>query len=92
MQLDAMEFMRRFLQHVLPTGFMKVRYYGFLHPSCSVSLERIAALIQLAFDFEITMPETEIEPLRPITCSVCGGSLLFLSLILPFEAPLADSG
>jgi putative transposase len=25
--LDVMEFMRRFLEHVLPTGFMKVRYY-----------------------------------------------------------------
>jgi len=92
MQLDAMEFMRRFLQHVLPTGFMKVRYYGFLHPSSSVSLEKITTLIQLAFGFEITIPEAELEPLRPITCSVCGGSLVFLSLILPFEAPLADSG
>jgi Putative transposase. len=27
--LDVMEFIRRFLQHVLPSGFMKVRYYGF---------------------------------------------------------------
>ena len=26
MELDATEFIRRFLQHVLPTGFMKVRY------------------------------------------------------------------
>jgi hypothetical protein len=25
-----MEFIRRFLQHVLPTGFMKVRYCGLL--------------------------------------------------------------
>ena len=28
--VSALEFMRRFLQHVLPTGFQKVRYYGFL--------------------------------------------------------------
>jgi hypothetical protein len=28
-----MEFIRRFLQHVLPTGFMKVRYYGFMNPT-----------------------------------------------------------
>ena len=33
MALPVMEFMRRFLQHVLPRGFMKVRYYGFLSPS-----------------------------------------------------------
>jgi hypothetical protein len=32
MILPAFEFMRRFLQHVLPEGFHKVRYYGFLTP------------------------------------------------------------
>ena len=30
MTLDAAEFLRRFLQHVLPQGFVRIRYYGFL--------------------------------------------------------------
>ena len=30
--LDALEFIRRFLQHVLPKGFVKVRYYGLFSP------------------------------------------------------------
>lgn len=30
LMLSAMEFMRRFMQHVLPSGFQKIRYYGFL--------------------------------------------------------------
>ena len=30
MQLDVEEFMRRFIQHILPAGFCKVRYYGIL--------------------------------------------------------------
>jgi hypothetical protein len=30
MTLDAVEFLRRFVQHVLPTGFVKVRHYGLL--------------------------------------------------------------
>lgn len=30
MTLDAVEFIRRFLLHVLPTGFVKIRYFGFL--------------------------------------------------------------
>jgi hypothetical protein len=30
MTLDAVEFLRRFLLHVLPRGFMRIRYYGFL--------------------------------------------------------------
>ena len=29
MTLSAVEFIRRFLQHVLPKGFVKIRYYGF---------------------------------------------------------------
>jgi hypothetical protein len=30
MTLDGVEFLRRFLLHVLPTGFVRVRYFGFL--------------------------------------------------------------
>jgi hypothetical protein len=30
MQLDAMEFIRRFLLHVLPKGFVRIRHYGLL--------------------------------------------------------------
>ena len=33
MTLGADEFMRRFLQHVLPRGFHKVRYFGLWHPA-----------------------------------------------------------
>lgn len=32
-RLPGVEFLRRFLQHVLPQGFHKVRYYGLWHPS-----------------------------------------------------------
>lgn len=39
--LPAEEFIRRFLQHVLPKGFVKVRYYGFFS---SGSRRRLAAL------------------------------------------------
>lgn len=33
MQLSADEFLRRFLQHVLPAGFVRIRYFGLWHPS-----------------------------------------------------------
>ncbi len=32
-RLEGVEFLRRFLQHVLPQGFHKVRYYGLLWPN-----------------------------------------------------------
>ena len=38
MTLDAMSFLQRFLQHVLPQGFQKIRYSGFLHPGARKTL------------------------------------------------------
>lgn len=41
------EFMRRFLQHVLPKGLHKVRYWGLWHPSQRSRAERARLLLQL---------------------------------------------
>jgi hypothetical protein len=43
--IDA--FIGRFLQHVLPTGFTKIRSYGLLSPSRKPELERARHLLQL---------------------------------------------
>ncbi len=84
LELEVMEFMRRFLQHVLPTGFMKVRYYGFLSPTCKVPLENIRTLIELAYGFEVTMSEVEQTPPMPHpTCGCCGGFLKVISISPP---------
>ncbi len=37
-KLSVEEFIRRFLQHVLPKGFVKVRYYGFFSPGLRARL------------------------------------------------------
>jgi hypothetical protein len=47
MRLTGHEFMRRFLQHVLPKGFHKVRYYGVWHPGKRKQLERIRFALEL---------------------------------------------
>jgi hypothetical protein len=55
--LPAEEFIRRFLQHVLPKGFVKVRYYGFLAVG---QRKRLAALReQLCRSVEETPSATE---------------------------------
>jgi hypothetical protein len=45
MHLPAKEFLRRYLQHVLPQGFHKVRYYGLLSPRNKVTLKRLQLLL-----------------------------------------------
>ncbi len=47
-RLPAPEFIRRFLQHVLPRGFAKVRSYGLYSPTCNVALECARALLEQA--------------------------------------------
>ena len=41
------EFMRRFLQHVLPAGFHKVRYYGLWHSSCRHQRDNVRNVLLL---------------------------------------------
>lgn len=89
--LEVMEFIRRFLQHVLPAGFMKIRYYGFMNPNSSVSVDEIKTLIELASGFTLATPEVEIKPMPVMTCALCGATLRYRYMLLPwaswFERP-----
>ena len=45
MTLEVEEFIRRFLQHVLPSGFVKVRYYGLFAVKNRTFLEQIREIL-----------------------------------------------
>jgi Putative transposase/Transposase zinc-binding domain len=90
MRLPIMEFIRRFLQHVLPRGFMKVRYYGFLSPSSSVPLEEVKARIELAQGFVLSAPETTIDAAATLRCRHCGGVLRFRRLVWPGDVAIGS--
>ena len=65
-RLPGHEFMRRFLQHVLPKGFHKVRYFGLWHPSKRAK----AAQVRLRLNLDQTSrplaePATPSEPSDP---------------------------
>ena len=67
MTLATPEFLRRFLQHVLPSGFHRVRYFGWWSPAAKTKWERILALLDW---------KAPSRPLpRPVwvkTCPCCG--------------------
>jgi len=47
MQLDSIEFIRRFMLHILPHNFYKIRYYGILASANSKTKKKqITALLQ----------------------------------------------
>ena len=70
--LDAMEFLRRFLQHVLPDGFMKVRHFGFLQASCAISAHTLRRMILQVCP--TSFKPTQIVPPKPLVarCPTCG--------------------
>lgn len=100
MELDALEFLRRFLQHVLPPGLQKVRHYGFLSPHSSISLDEVRERVASARS--MTAPRSE-APLRqtdarvaPATtprarCPHCGGQLHFVEVVF-HRLAFQDSG
>jgi hypothetical protein len=59
MTLDALEFIRRFLMHVLPHGFVRIRHYGFLaNPCCEKNLSLCRQLLEVA---QINAEESSAE-------------------------------
>ena len=82
MSLDAMEFIRRFLQHVLPNGFIKIRHYGFLNPNSPFSIDYLLELISLIrhdiHDLLTVAPEYKNQGLR---CTCCGTLLRFIAFL-----------
>ncbi len=44
--LQPLEFMARFLQHILPRGYARVRTFGWLHPAAKVRANRVRALLR----------------------------------------------
>lgn len=86
MTLDVFEFMRRFLQHVLPKGFQKVRYYGFMGSGCGVPHEEIAMMIDLCHNFECRTSESPPTPAKKLRCASCGGRLILDVVLLAHGA------
>jgi len=74
--LDAFEFLRRFLQHVLPKGFVKVRYFGFLATKKRKDLDHVKELIgRRLYHKSASYPK---KPKKPMTCPDCGNVLIFV--------------
>jgi hypothetical protein len=80
MTLTAEEFLRRFLQHVLPPGFVRIRFFGFLSP------RKRGALLPLCQQLLQTDPASCSRPSAPSQscppaawlCPLCGGPMMLL--------------
>ncbi len=91
-QLDAIEFIRRFLQHVLPDGFQKVRHFGFLHASCPVPFVTIRSMIVQAPPGDDPPPLRTPPPPRAARCPTCGMSMRVVMRLWTSSRAFVDTG
>jgi len=83
--MDVFEFIRRFLQHVLPKGFVKVRYFGLLATKKRKQLDHVKELIGKRLDSKIlSFPE---KSKKSMTCPDCGQVLVFICEIPRYRGP-----
>jgi hypothetical protein len=97
LDLNAMEFLRRFVLHVVPPGFVRIRHYGLLANRCrQMKLARCRALLEpppapasaTGVPSGHDVPAPQITPVRDATiCPVCGvGRLLIVATLSPAVA------
>jgi hypothetical protein len=89
MTLDAGEFLRRFVQHLLPNGFVRVRHYGLLANRHRAERLAVCRRLLLVVTVAATSPHTDgiaLEPAQPRCCPACRGTRLVYRELSPAQA------
>jgi hypothetical protein len=87
--LAAVEFLRRFVQHVLPKGFVKIRHYGLLANAQREA--RLALCRRLLLAAGVSAPvvsdaaDAAVAPASPRCCAKCGGTRLVYAELTALE-------
>jgi hypothetical protein len=86
MTLAAGEFIRRFLLHVLPKGFHRIRHYGLLaSPRCKANIARARELIAAPMPtLDPSAVHDTADPRHPPDhrppCPCCGGHMIIIEI------------
>jgi Putative transposase/Transposase zinc-binding domain len=91
-QLDASEFIRRFLQHVLPEGFMKVRHFGFMSTSCTIPIDTLRRMILNRHPVAFKPPDLEAPQPFVAACPTCGKPMQLVLRLWTSNRVFLDTG
>jgi hypothetical protein len=89
MTLGATEFIRRFLLHVLPTGFHRIRHYGLsANGGRADNLTRARELLKVEPPADQSLTEPH-DPAQPVTrpCPNCGAPMIVIDTFAPGQEP-----
>ena len=87
--LPATAFIGRFMQHVLPRGFVKVRYFGLFGPGNRQVLAQLRAMLcgpapPEAAQPPANVPTSDVPPVPDVArCPVCGSPMELTQTVQP---------
>ena len=90
LSLDTPEFIRRFLIHVLPSGFHRIRHYGLFANAQRVdNLDKARQLLNVKTSHVVNDDEHTNEPSTPLwlLCPTCGGALRIIDVFDSAHVP-----
>ena len=95
MTLAANEFLRRFVQHILPRSFVKIRHYGLLANAQREGRLALCRRLLLVSNVAATVPSVDdasIDPAQPRCCPKCGGTRLIYRELTPTDVIVSAAG
>jgi len=88
MTLSADEFLRRFLLHVLPKGFVRIRFFGFLANRRRATLLPLCRQLLPAHPAPSSPCPASPQPPSSWSCPLCGGPMLMIERLTPEQLVL----
>jgi hypothetical protein len=78
------EFIRGFLQHVLPSGYQKIRYYGWMSQNHRMAIDRVRWLVWLYLGWTFWLASLPVNPpivREPVGCARCGNTMRLVAVL-----------
>jgi hypothetical protein len=83
--LPGVDFVRRYLRLVLPTGLRSVRYYGFCHPTAKATRLRVQLHSGRTLQFGFSEPAPPIKSCSAPLCPKCGQAMQLILSVSPWH-------
>ena len=83
--VNGTEFVRGFLQHTLPSGFQKIRYYGWMSANSKISMEEVRWLVWLFLGWTFWLasghkPQDKPSQKTQVRCAQCGSTMRVIAI------------
>ena len=84
--LTGDQFVGGFLQHVLPSGWKKIRYYGWMSPNSKTQIDEVRWLVWLFLGWRFWLasghaPQQQPRHREPVRCAACGGEMRIVAIV-----------